>query len=131
MFTHMRIAKPVANLERSFLMYSKGLGLHKIAEFNDHDGFNGIMLGRGDLDWHIEFTFCRNHPVQPLHTEEDLLVLYYSEEKEWDTACERMIGAGFRMTTSFNPYWDANGRTFVDLYGYRVVIQNKAWVLPQ
>ncbi|MBZ7339633.1 VOC family protein, partial [Klebsiella grimontii] len=54
MFTHMRIAKPVANLERSFLMYSKGLGLHKIAEFNDHDGFNGIMLGRGDLDWHIE-----------------------------------------------------------------------------
>jgi hypothetical protein len=46
MFTHMRIAKPVANLERSFLMYSKGLGLHKIAEFNDHDGFNGIMLGR-------------------------------------------------------------------------------------
>ena len=84
MFTHMRIAKPVANLERSFLMYSKGLGLHKIAEFNDHDGFNGIM-----------------------------------------------IGAGFRMTTSFNPYWDANGRTFVDLDGYRVVIQNKAWVLPQ
>ena len=57
MFTHMRIAKPVANLERSFLMYSNGLGLHKIAEFNDHDGFNGIMLGRGDLDWHIEFTF--------------------------------------------------------------------------
>ena len=105
MFTHMRIAKPVANLERSFLMYSKGLGLHKIAEFNDHDGFNGIMLGRGDLDWHIEFTFCRNHPVQPLHTEEDLLVLYYSEEKEWDTACERMIGAGFRMTMDWPLYF--------------------------
>jgi len=24
MFTHMRIAKPVTNLERSFLMYSQG-----------------------------------------------------------------------------------------------------------
>ncbi len=35
MFAHMRIAKPVTNLERSFLMYSQGLGLHKIAEFND------------------------------------------------------------------------------------------------
>lgn len=123
----MRIAKPVTNLERSFLMYSQGLGLHKIAEFNDHDGFNGIMLGQGDVDWHIEFTFCQNHPVQPLHTEEDLLVLYYSDENEWVQACERMIDAGFRVIESFNPYWDVNGRTFVDLDGYRVVIQNKTW----
>ncbi|EPF2243861.1 VOC family protein [Citrobacter werkmanii] len=127
MFTHMRIAKPVNNLERSFLMYSQGLGLHKIAEFNDHEGFNGIMLGREDLDWHIEFTFCQNHPVQPLHTEEDLLVLYYPDENEWLRACERMSDAGFRMTASFNPYWNVNGRTFVDLDGYRVVIQNKSW----
>lgn len=49
MFTHMRIAKPVTDIETSFLMYSQGLGLQKIAEFNDHDGFNGIMLGRKDL----------------------------------------------------------------------------------
>ncbi|EBF9026268.1 VOC family protein, partial [Salmonella enterica] len=48
MFTHMRIAKPVTNLEMSFLMYSQAQGLHKIAEFNDHDGFNRITLGRGD-----------------------------------------------------------------------------------
>lgn len=43
----MRIAKPVTNLERSFLMYSQGMDMHKIAEFNDHDGFDGRMLGRG------------------------------------------------------------------------------------
>ncbi|EAU0764657.1 VOC family protein [Salmonella enterica] len=127
MFTHMRIAKPVTNLERSFLMYNQGLGLHKIAEFEDHNGFNGIMLGRGDLQWHIEFTFCHNHPVQPLPTEEDLLVLYYSDENEWMSACKRMIDAGFRVSTSFNPYWDVNGKTFVDRDGYRVVMQNKAW----
>ncbi len=105
MFTHMRIAKPVTNIEDSFLLYSQGLGLHKIAEFDDHDGFNGIMLGREGLSWHIEFTLCQNHPIQPLHTEEDLLVLYYSDEDEWAHACERMINAGFRVTTSFNPYW--------------------------
>ncbi|ECG3433405.1 VOC family protein, partial [Salmonella enterica subsp. enterica serovar Oranienburg] len=99
MFTHMRIAKPVTNLERSFLMYNQGLGLHKIAEFEDHDGFYGIMLGRGDLQWHIEFTFCHNHPVQPLPTEEDLLVLYYSDENEWMRTCKRMIDAGFKVST--------------------------------
>jgi hypothetical protein len=29
---------------------------------------------------------------------------------------------------SFNPYWDRHGRTFADADGYRVVIQNQAWV---
>jgi hypothetical protein len=27
-----------------FLMYSYGLGLQKVSEFFDHDGFKGIML---------------------------------------------------------------------------------------
>jgi hypothetical protein len=128
MFTHMRIARPVTNLERSFLMYSQGLGLRKIAEFNDLDGFNGIMLGREGESWHIEFTFCLNHPVQPVQTEDDLLVLYYSDENEWAQACKRMTEAGFKTVKSFNPYWDVNGKTFVDSDGYRVVLQNKAWV---
>lgn len=127
MFTHMRIAKPVSNLERSFLMYSQGLDLQKIAEFNNHDGFNGIMLGRNDISWHIEFTVCQHHPVQPSQTEEDLLVLYYPHKEEWESTCARMVEAGFNAVSSFNPYWDVNGRTFVDPDGYRVVIQNKAW----
>lgn len=127
MFTHMRIARPVTSLESTFQMYSQGLGLHKIAQFNDHDGFNGIMLGREGLGWHIEFTVCQSHPVQPQHTEEDLLVLYYPDEAEWSQACERMVKAGFTVTTSFNPYWDVNGKTFVDPDGYRVVLQNRAW----
>jgi len=38
-----------------------------------------------------------------------------------------MVEAGFNVVNSLNPYWDVNGRTFVDPDGYRVVIQNKAW----
>lgn len=131
MFSHMRIAKPVTDLERASRMYSQGLGIHKIAEFNDHDGFDGIMLGREDLGWHIEFTFCHKHPVQPVPCEEDLLVLYYADKNEWMHVCERVVDVGFIVTTSFNPYWDVNGKTFVDPKGYRVVIQNKAWASPQ
>ncbi|MDT8853056.1 VOC family protein [Pantoea dispersa] len=127
MFTHMRIARPVSQLERSVLMFSQGLGLQKIAEFYDHDGFNGVMLGRKDLDWHLEFTCCPGHPVKPSPTEDDLLVLYYPDENAWKLACETMIDAGFKQTNSFNPYWDVNGQTFVDPDGYRVVMQNRAW----
>ena len=127
MFTHMRIARPVTNLERSFLMYSHGLGLKKIAEFTDHDGFNGIMSGCEGLPWHIEMTVCKHHPVSPSWTEEDLLVLYYPEKDEWKETCVRMAEAGFKEVSSFNPYWDVNGKTFIDPDGYRVIIQNKAW----
>jgi hypothetical protein len=38
-----------------------------------------------------------------------------------------MLAAGFREVASFNPYWDARGRTFEDPDGYRTVLQNAAW----
>lgn len=62
-----------------------------------------------------------------MQTKEDLLVLYYPDENEWGHACKRMADAGYEKANSFNPYWEENGRTFVDPDGYRVVIQNSAW----
>ena len=127
-FVHMRIARPVASLEVASRMYIRGLGLKKIADFTDHDGFSGVMLGREGLQWHMELTLCHHHPVKPAPTEEDLLVLYYPEREEWEQVCSNMLSAGFEAVQAFNPYWDANGRTFVDADGYRVVIQNRGWL---
>ena len=127
-FVHMRIARPVTRLDVSLQMYSEGLGLNRIAEFADHKGFSGVMVGREQLPWHIEFTTCHTHPVKPSPTEDDLLVLYYPDNAEWEEVCARMVSAGFVVVPSFNPYWDANGRTFADPDGYRVVICNKGWV---
>ena len=129
MFTHMRIARPVTDLKRAAMMYCQGLELQHIGGFDDHDGFNGMMLGREDLGWHMEFTVCLHHPVQASPTEDDLLVLYYPDHAEWELACTRMKEAGFVSMPSFNPYWDVSGRTFVDPDGYRVVLQNKAWAI--
>jgi len=38
-----------------------------------------------------------------------------------------MLAAGFRAVRPQNPYWDQEGRSFADLDGYRVVLQNAAW----
>jgi hypothetical protein len=38
-----------------------------------------------------------------------------------------MLTAGFQAVPSYNPYWDRQGRTFADIDGYRVVLQNSAW----
>lgn len=127
MFSHMRIARPVTDLVRACTMYSQGLELQRIADFTDHAGFSGIMVGRPELAWHIEFTHCHDHPRQPAPTDEDLLVLYYPDKAAWKQACARMTAAGFRTMRSFNPYWDTNGKTFVDDDGYRVVLQNRDW----
>lgn len=126
-FSHMRIARPVSDLEHACEMYSQGLGLERIADFADHDGFSGIMLGHATLHWHLEFTTCHRHPVQPGPTDEDLLVLYYPDKPDWEQACARMAAAGFCAVPAFNPYWDMNGKTFVDEDGYRVVLQNRGW----
>ena len=127
MFSHMRIARPVTNLERTCALYTQGLELMRIADFVDHAGFSGVMVGRPELAWHIEFTHCHEHPRQPAPTDEDLLVLYYPDQADWQRACARMTAAGFRALSSFNPYWDINGNTFVDDDGYRVVLQNREW----
>jgi catechol 2,3-dioxygenase-like lactoylglutathione lyase family enzyme len=127
MSNHLRIARPVSDLSRTKATYCAGLGLDVLGTFEDHDGFDGVMLGYPDADYHFEFTYCRTHPVAPQPTTEDLAVFYLPLVIDWQTACARMVAAGFKHVTSFNPYWDMRGRTFEDLDGYRIVLQNAAW----
>ena len=46
---------------------------------------------------------------------------------EWQTACASMLAAGFKQVSSFNPYWERRGRTYEDLDGYRIVLQQAEW----
>lgn len=127
MHAHLRIARPVRDLERSVALYVAGLGLEVLDRFEDHEGFDGVMLGRPGLDYHFEFTFCRLHPIAPLSSPEDLIVLYVPELGEWQERCSRMLAAGFAPVQPFNPYWARHGRTFEDPDGYRVVLQRENW----
>ena len=124
---HVRIARPVGDLARAVDMYCRGLGLLVIDRFEDHDGFDGVMLAQPGADHHFEFTVSRTHPVAPAPTREDLLVVYIPSVADWDTACAKMLAAGFVPAASFNPYWDVRGRTFQDPDGYRTVLQCDEW----
>lgn len=125
----MRIARPVVDLERSAAMYCQGLGLTILDRFENHGGFDGVMLGKPGLSYHWELTVCRSHPVAPAPTPEDLLVFYIEDRREWETRCRLLDEAGFERVSSFNPYWDLHGRTFADPDGYRLVLENgtRAW----
>lgn len=123
----MRVARPVSDLERMASLYAAGLGFERLGAFEDHEGFDGVMLGREGLGYHLEFTRCRTHAVKPSPTEEDLLVFYLPDAAEWQRTCERMERAGFAAVEAFNPYWKVHGRTFVDPDGYRTVLCRNAW----
>jgi len=124
---HLRVARPVSDLARTRSMYCSGLDLHVLAAFEDHHGFDGVILGQPGSAYHFEFTYSRNHPVPPTPTPEDLAVFYLSDPKEWRYVCQRMEAAGCERVASLNPYWDIRGRTFRDHDGYRIVLQNAAW----
>jgi hypothetical protein len=124
---HLRIARPVTNIDRAAAQYCQALELRVLADFRDHDGFDGVILGSEEADYHLEFTQNRLHPVAPRPTPEDLLVFYCPHESQWRLACGRMETAGFKSVSSTNPYWDVHGRTYEDRDGYRVVLQQEAW----
>lgn len=125
---HLRIAKPVNDLARTRDMYTHGLGLRVLGTFEDHEGFDGLMLGMPAAGYHFEFTRSRHHPVKPSPTVEDLAVFYIPAEAEWQAMCTRMLTAGFKPVAAFNPYWEARGRTFEDADGYRVVLERAGWI---
>ena len=127
MNAHLRIARPVSDLERSVAMYRNGLGLSEIGRFEDHAGFHGVMLGRPGLSYHFEFTYCRTHPVTPAPTPEDLVVFYLPETNEWQKTCSLMLEAGFTQSVNINPYWQQRGRTFRDHDRYLVVLEQASW----
>lgn len=124
---HVRIAKPVSNLAQTQQMYCAGLGLSVVGHFENHEGFDGVMLGSAGMSYHFEFTHCNGHIIKPATTVEDLVVFYEANHEIWSNMCQNMIDAGFQQVTSFNPYWEINGRTFKDSDGYRIVLQNGNW----
>jgi len=123
--TYLRVARPTDDLDTMVRLYLEGLDLEILGKFRDHDGFDGVILGRPRLGYQLEFTRQAGHSAGRAPTKDNLLVFYHPEPESWQAACGRMVAAGFREVASWNPYWDAQGRTFEDPDGYRVVLQNE------
>jgi catechol 2,3-dioxygenase-like lactoylglutathione lyase family enzyme len=123
----LRVARPTDNLDAVVRFYRDGLGLEILFRFEDHDGFDGVMLGRPGAPYHFEFTHAHGHSAGRAPSQDNLLVFYLLDRTEYETAVRSMRTAGFDPVPSFNPYWDRNGVTFEDPDGYRIVLQNAAW----
>jgi catechol 2,3-dioxygenase-like lactoylglutathione lyase family enzyme len=124
---HLRVARPSDDLAALVKFYGDGLGFDVLYDFKDHEGFDGVMLGRKGAAYHLEFTRKAGHKVGRAPTEDNLLVFYLPDAGEWDRVVARLEKAGYKSVKAFNPYWDKKGKTFEDPDRYRVVLQNASW----
>ena len=92
--TKLRVARPTDHLENVVRFYSEGLGLIVLGSFEDHDGFDGVMLGMQGAPYHLEFTRSE-HKAGRAPSEENLLVFYIPNQQEWLAAVDRMAAAGY------------------------------------
>jgi catechol 2,3-dioxygenase-like lactoylglutathione lyase family enzyme len=123
----IRIARPTDKLDEVIRFYTDGLGFEILDRFENHQGFNGIMVGMPGEPYHFEFTHQQGHLVGCAPTQDNLIVFYLPNRQEWQCAVDRLKSIGSEQIKSYNPYWDDNGLTFEDPDGYRIVLQNTDW----
>ncbi|MGJ3246187.1 MAG: VOC family protein [Elainellaceae cyanobacterium] len=123
----VRVARPTDQLEQVVRFYTEGLGLQILYRFENHEGFDGVIVGMAGAPYHFEFTQHQGHLVGRAPTQDHLIVFYLPDQQEWQRVVDQMNAIGCDPVKSYNPYWDRNGVTFEDPDGYRVVLQNDSW----
>jgi catechol 2,3-dioxygenase-like lactoylglutathione lyase family enzyme len=116
----LRVARPTDNLQEITKFYCDGLGFKELLRFEQHAGFDGVMLGHPGAPYHLEFTSAHGASAGRAPCKDHLLVFYLPEETDWTEAIARFKRAGYSPVVS--PYWEKLDATFEDPDGYRVVL---------
>jgi len=119
-----RIARPTHQLQKVIAFYRDGLGLEIIGSFDDHAGYDGVMLGLPTVHYHLEFTQHKDAVPAPPPSDDNLLVFYIPDQALRDVIAARLHGMGYPEVEPENPYWKRSGITICDPDGWRIVLQN-------
>jgi uncharacterized glyoxalase superfamily protein PhnB len=119
-----RIARPTDKLAKVVEFYENGLGFKKLYSFENHEGYDGVMLGLPDSQHHLEFTSHKDGSPCPSPTKDNLLVLYISTQEKVIEIKNRLVLMGYNEVEPENPYWKGKSVTIEDPDGWRVVLFN-------
>ena len=118
-----RIARHTNRLEQLVSFYVNIIGLDLLGEFKNHAGYDGVFIGKKDLDWHLEFTQTIDL-VDHKFDEDDILVFYPETQFEYDGILTRINNKKVIMHIAKNPYWQVNGISIKDPDNHNVIISN-------
>lgn len=122
MTASFRCARPTNALAPLRRFYVEGVGCAELGRFEDHAGFDGLILGKPGESWQLELVVERGVVAPRAPTQEHLLVFYVEDTT---VLADRLRALGAREVTPNNPYWAAHGVTFEDPDGYHVVIAQR------
>ena len=118
-----RIARHTNDLEKIKYFYTSVLGFEVLGSFENHANYNGIFIGKPNLDWHLEFT-TSNEVVEFNYNEDDILVFYPEEISEYNQLIDIIQKQNISFIKAKNRYWNENGKMILDPDGYRVIISD-------
>ncbi|WP_217585821.1 VOC family protein [Lentibacillus saliphilus] len=120
----VRVARPTDQLNEVVKFYEQGFGLKRLAEFSGHDGYDGVILGIPDVQYHLEFTQHIEGSPCPAPTTDNLLVFYMPDGNKVDKIADRLRRMGYGEVEPENGYWKEKGKTIEDPDGWRIVLMN-------
>lgn len=120
---NFRVARHTNNLEAIKFFYTTVLGFDILGSFENHDGYDGVFIGKKELDWHLEFTKS-DEIIKFDFNEDDSLVLYPTSKEEYNKIIKSLEINAINTIIAKNPYWNENGKMVLDPDGYRVIISN-------
>ncbi|AZK93279.1 MULTISPECIES: VOC family protein [Streptomyces] len=130
----VRFARPTAAYDEVVAFYGDGLGLPVIAEWRDHEGYDGVVFGLPGTGVQLEITQHGTPPGPggpggtptpwiPAPHPENQLVLYLDGAAARDEAAAGLRARGHVPVPPANPYWARYGAVlFEDPDGWLVVL---------
>jgi catechol 2,3-dioxygenase-like lactoylglutathione lyase family enzyme len=115
-----RYARHTNNFKALTSFYTNVIGLEVLASFENHDNYNGVFLGKPNMDWHIEFT--ESDEKADHHPDEDDLLVFYLSEEELEKVKANIEKCNLTIVKSKNPYWQKHGIEIKDPDGFGVVL---------
>lgn len=119
----LRVARHTDDLEKIKSFYIDILGFEVLGNFENHDCYDGIFIGKPNLDWHLEFTKSGQN-AKHISDEDDILVFYPKTILEYNLLIDRIKRNNISSVASKNSYWNTNGKMFLDPDGFRILISN-------
>jgi len=120
--TQVRIARQTDKLREVVKFYTEGLGLRQIGNFENHNGYDGVMIGLPGIDYHLEFISYQAGSPGKAPSNENLLVLYFENISIVEKLANKLINMGYQIVEPENPYWINISKTIADPDGWRVVL---------
>lgn len=118
-----RFARHTQDIEKLKYFYTSIFDFEVLGSFKNHDGYDGIFLGKAGENWHLEFTQNAEKPDSKFD-DDDLLVFYPKTNDAYQSILNKLEEYNVPILEAKNPYWKNNGICIEDCDHYKIIISN-------